>query len=277
MHYLCHLLNELGEEAKIWPAKKNFRDGTLTSWIKSFRFFVRKNIFKRYITGPKFNCPVASQRDIQNSIVIYPEVISGNPLKSKSIVRWMLYFPKYDFSDINIYPNELHFSYKKNFANERSQCHEKSSLRIAWLNDSIYFRTNFKERYGTCYTARKSEIIPASEDLEDSICIDNLSHAKVAKLFNERKYLICFDKDTFFIQLAITCGCIPVVIPQKNMTKEQWRPEKAFSYGVAYGWDDIGWALETRPQRLEMIEGIRRENILNVRNFINQTQDFFVK
>jgi hypothetical protein len=36
-----------------------------------------------------------------NAVIVYPEIIDGNPLKAKSIVRWLLYKPKFHNPNAN--------------------------------------------------------------------------------------------------------------------------------------------------------------------------------
>ncbi len=73
LHRLCDLLNKQGERAYIWLW------GGQSQPHKS-------GICER------FNTPFAKLSDLSdNTIVVYPEVVSGNPLKAKNVVRWLLY------------------------------------------------------------------------------------------------------------------------------------------------------------------------------------------
>jgi hypothetical protein len=63
LHFLCHSLNEIGYESNIFIYEES------------------------KLVNPLFNTP---QGLIQDSIVIYPEIIVDNPLKADKVVRYML-------------------------------------------------------------------------------------------------------------------------------------------------------------------------------------------
>lgn len=81
MHRLCHKLNEIGETAHISTG----------------------------ITNPKWNTPYQEWPN-PNDIVVYPEIIYGNPYKASRVVRYVLFYPgqnggdlKYDWSEMIVY------------------------------------------------------------------------------------------------------------------------------------------------------------------------------
>lgn len=275
LHYLCHLLNELGYQACIWPSQKPFPDGSLRAWMGSVAYWVRRHLFRRYRTGPGFLCPVAGRQDLKDAIVIYPEVIAGNPLHADHVVRWMLYMPEHDFSDVSRYPDEMHFYYQQVFATSKTQCRPGQQLSLMWWNERVYRQTNMGQRTGTCYVHKKGSDIPLSHDLTDSICIDRLSHKEIARVLNEKQFLVCYDTHTAYMWFAMLCGCTPVVMPRPGVSKEQWRAEEEGRLGIAYGWDDVPWAVATRQQGLEVIRKRGNANLEMVRRFVRSSQDFF--
>jgi hypothetical protein len=275
LHYLCHLLNQMGCQASIWPSKKTLPDHRPSTWLRALGYWFKQHIFRRYRTGPGFNCPIATRADLEGAIVVYPEVIADNPLRAKHVVRWILFKPENDFSDRDRYAGEMHFCFQKAFNTEKVQCPDEHIFMLRWWQDGVYEQTHWGERQGTCYLRRKGKDVPISHDLTDSICIDDLSHSEKAKVFNQRKYLVSYDPYTTYVHFAVVCGCIPVIVPLEGVSKEQWRPEVEMRYGLAYGWDDVPWAVQTRQNRLDWMAKSKAEDTHKVHHFVTRTQTFF--
>ena len=53
--------------------------------------------------------------DNSDTVVIYPEILKGNPLKAKHVARWILYFPGANGGDKTYDANEFVFTYKQEF------------------------------------------------------------------------------------------------------------------------------------------------------------------
>ncbi|WP_371061288.1 hypothetical protein [Rhodosalinus sp. 5P4] len=102
MHNLVHELNRMGERAFPWKAAPIYKPGRrqrLRNWLRP----------EPLVTNPMLNTPVARRRDLSaDSIVIYPELVRGNPLNARYVVRWLLYKPgllyPFDFG-----PGEMFF------------------------------------------------------------------------------------------------------------------------------------------------------------------------
>ena len=95
LHKLCAMLRDLGYEAMIWPSRKPLlRElATLKGLKRHIRWYTK--VLPRHLTGKEdikspYNLAVAGNADIKNSVVIYPEVIKGNPLRAGKVVRWSL-------------------------------------------------------------------------------------------------------------------------------------------------------------------------------------------
>jgi hypothetical protein len=72
------------------------------------------------------------------------------------------------------------------------------------------------------------------------------------------------------------CGCISIVVPDPNVTKEQWLVGSRLSkYGMAYGEEDIPRALETLPLLFEEINKMNLEMDEQVIKFTEHCQNYF--
>ena len=87
-------------------------------------------------------------------------------------------------------------------------------------------------------------------------------------IFNQTEKFYSYAPHTMFTTYAALCGCIPVVVPQKGVSREAWRPEKDF-FGVAYGdgVDQITWARNTRDELLKACDDEKAKQDLMVSNF----------
>jgi hypothetical protein len=74
---------------------------------------------------------------------------------------------------------------------------------------------------------------------------------------------------------AALCGCIPIVVPDPNMTKEAWVPDERDRYGIAYGEEDIPWAISTRDKLLARVRVVREEQDALVRTFVRKCREAF--
>jgi len=240
MHKLCDLLNNNGFESYLMPI--NIRDD----------FYICSD----------YNTPIISQNildNIEDTIVVYPEGIHGNPLNAKNVVRWILGpplqkdFETYSKSDLIYWYMDYYYI---DFLGQK-----ENKLFITEFHDDIFTNINYK-RQGSCYTIRKAtpKILVHPEN-SYFISFDSAGDLiNLANLFNKTEKFYCYDNYTFLYTQAAMCGCISIVIPDRIKTKKQWlEGSKLNKYGVAYGEDDISRALKTLPLLFEEIEKIKLE------------------
>ncbi len=271
LHELVHALNTLGEQAYLWPMKPIFRQ----------RFHNR--IFNR-IFPPPFQCnpqldtPVARRSDIdEKTIVVYPEIVPGNPLQARHVARWLLYKPgerhPYEFTE-----GELFFR-----AFEKADLPELTGGApelFLWKINRIYRNENRPDRSGVCYLLRKGaykERIPETE-VPGAICIDDLGPAEINDIFNRCEVFYSYDEATMYSQYAAICGCLSIVVPGEHASREEWAAQHdLYRYGVAYGIEDAGHALATRDKVLGMLEEKEKAGLDTVRSFIALTKERFAR
>ena len=82
------------------------------------------------------------------------------------------------------------------------------------------------------------------------------SKSTIVEFFNKYTYFVSYDPLTFLSIIAALCGCVSVVYPIDGISKKEWVKMTALNeyleynnldyfYGVAYGMEDIGWAIST--------------------------------
>jgi hypothetical protein len=66
------------------------------------------------------------------------------------------------------------------------------------------------------------------------------------------------------------CGCIPIVIPDDGVTKEEFiKKSPVNKYGVAYGFDDMEHAISTIHLVKPYLEQTEKEGVDSVIKFVN--------
>lgn len=277
LHQLCNRLNNLGYQALLWPLFKPIFDTQrpFKSLYLFFRYF-RKTLKYGYAINSKLNTPIATYEDLMGSIVVYPEIVVGNPLNAERVVRWLLHKPGFNNGGkIAFGGNDLFFYYDKAFDDSRFNHNPENLLHIISQRKDIYNVTNNEKREGTSYLLRKGNKRRIVHDITHSILIDGMSHEETAKIFNQTEFCISYDTYTMYAVYAIMCGCIPIIIPEEGISKEEWQPIEENRYGMAYGFDDIEWAIETRPLLLERLEKQERESNESVKRFVEKSKVFF--
>jgi hypothetical protein len=276
LHRLCDLLNREGCAAVLWPEKRPAFDPShpLSSGWRVFRHFRRRKN-RLFATWPGFDTPPARQSDLRNAIVVYPEVVDGNPLNATRVVRWLLHKPGFHTGRSRYGPGDRFFFYQKAFDDPTVNPHGDNLLKTVFVRDDVYRRVNFGERRGTCYILRKGKGRRIVHDLTDSVLVDDLSHAALAEVFNRVQTCISYDSYTMYSMFAALCGCVSVVVPEEGVGKEQWYPDPRDRYGLAYGFDDVDHAVRTQPLLLPRLK--EQESLANesVRSFIARCGEYF--
>jgi hypothetical protein len=280
LHYLCHLLNESGRSAYLYPAERlplKVVTGT-RRYLSIGRYFAKQLLRHRfrYRTYARWNTPVSFRSPGENTIVVYPEKIPGNPLAAKNVVRWLLFGPgKHPESEV-FGERDLRVHFQEAFRQSSlSPELDGGLLRISWLPDDIYFQSEEEPRLGTCYMVRKGAGRPIIHDTTDSLLVDGLPHEELAEVFRRKVYFISYDPYTMYSRLAAMCGCIPVVVPLPGVAKEQWRPEPELRLGIAYGFDDVDWAVQSRALLLRWIADEKRLQQKHVSEFVSRVASHF--
>ena len=300
LHYLCKLLNNLGYKAQIYlTGKKNdpimfnnligFFSGLISIFphklkrtivriifflLKDTRILEKSTLLK--LEKILHNTQYLYLRPNNNTIVVYPEIIGGNPLMAKNVVRWLLNKPGYITSKIDYNKDDLFFYYQEVF-NDLNFNPNKNCLTVSYIKSNIYKQYNFKKRTGRCYIIRKGKKRSDLPETFDGPIVDSLPDNELVKIFNQFEYCISYDQYTMYSIYAALCGCISVVMPVKGVTKEEWQPKEEFRYSIAYGLNEneIDFAKKTKYKLEEYLDSIDVENVKQVENFIHICAEYF--
>ncbi len=306
LHKLCKTLSELGYDAKIfycWPFVKwcENHDASLKNkllflitWLKYTLCSILKEIIsavipekymgdylKGKLKGYLYRQVKGTKRHWlpwvrNNTIVIYPDIVYGNPLGATNVIRWFLYFNRYN--DENAYgKKDLFICYREVF-NDSKLNPRCLTVYISDYDKELYRRVNCEKRKGNCYIIRKGR---NREDLPqklDGPIIDNLSEIEIAECFNKYEYCISYDSQTFYSTLAAICGCISVVALEVGKERKDYLGDDDTRYGIAYGFSDeeITRAINEIELLKSELCSIEENNKNNTRKLIDYCKEYFI-
>lgn len=197
LHQLCHVLNQRGEEAYIAFGNvtlPQLRTPKLTKTI----------VEEHFLTG-------------RTPIVLYPEVVHGNPFKAPLVARWMLNKPGHLGGDSDYHEDEILFHFDEWIV--PTELKEKSyRLTTVAVNPNIFNTGKIEtRRKGQCYFANKylafGGKIPTDLSHAKSLCLDvSLSQDELADIFRSTEVLYCFEQSSI-IPEALACGCPVLLVP----------------------------------------------------------------
>lgn len=276
LHELVHALKARGEVAALWPMKP--------LPIKDVRSRVQaavKNIFHSslkpaFSVNPDLDTPVAKSDDLQpETIVVYPEITLGNPLKSANVVRWLLYKPGLQFP-YSFGRNEMYFRVGE--ITDIPEITGGATDLFLWKVNSVYRNEKRSNRCGNCFIVRKGANKARIPETANAIQIDGLAHEAIARIFNECEVFYSYDEATLYSQYAAICGCLSVIVPGMYASREEWvKNHELGSVGVAYGLTDLEHARTTQHQVIDLLREQELRGMSTVDRFIAMTQERFQK
>jgi hypothetical protein len=285
LHKLCSLINNMdGFESFMVPLFSD-RVGDSSNLFKKYLSPVKSYInykFKPYKTNPSFDTPVfkGDLSDLDDYLVIYPEITFGNPLKSKNTVRWLLHQPGFHTNDIYYGAGELYFKFNSainDFFFPGSTL-SQNELKVIHYPTELYNKKSIpSQRTGDCYAIRKGKGKELGTDLNNAVKIDGKSNVEVAAIFKKSKRFISYDTYTAYSIFAVLCGCESIVIPDEGVSKEEWYPNTTDRYGIAYGTDykESKHAVDTAYLVERHVFDEEKKSISNIKVFLCEAKCFF--
>ncbi len=212
-----------------------------------------------------------------NTIVIYPEIISNNPLNAKNIVRWILLELGIEMplSHANSWgKNDYIYHWESSMDTNRKQ------LCCPYFNN-IFKNENKKPRTETCYMIKKGRLIHKNINFihpNNSIEIkENTDLTEIKNIFNKCKYFYCYDPNSMYIIYAAVCGCVPIIYPIKDISANTYFSSRLMNHkgtiynkGMVYGnnINDINKELQTIHDCEEYYKNLFDMFKITVNNFL---------
>lgn len=298
LHKLCKMLEDKGYDARIYYTDSfNYSKKRVIQrikfMIKTIRFIIvdtfllicvkiigkeklkANSLFNGYAYYQVKGCkrkklPIVDK----NTIVVYPEVVRGNFLNAEKVIRWFLYFNNY-LTDSEYYDENDKFICYRQIFNDWNLNPDGNNIYISSYDLELYKQTNYGIREGCCYIIRKGSTRKDLPTEFNGPIIDKFSEIEKVEMFNKYKYCYCYDTQTAYVDIAALCGCIPIVVPEKGKTRLDYLKKGDHGYGVAYGKDEIQYAIKTREKLIEVYKEKEIENNQNIDKFIKLCKQYY--
>ncbi|MDR3352476.1 MAG: hypothetical protein LBO00_05635 [Zoogloeaceae bacterium] len=196
LHYLCHILNELGYEAYACACSSEQTNPHLRTPL------LTQEIVKRHRDAGRV--PIA----------VYPEVVPGNPFNQDVVARWLLNRAGHLKGHKDFAPDELTFYWHELFLDGEKNAEK---LFVPVLDRRIFNSKGAspENRQGFCYYAHKY-LMKGGKVAEHllqngiSLCQDiPRSPEEIAQILRASRVLYCYEPSAIGGE-ALLCGC-PVV------------------------------------------------------------------
>lgn len=134
-----------------------------------------------------------------DDIVIYPDIVRGNPLNARHVVRWQLYHPRHPTA-----PGDRVFYYVPTFG-------PGPYLRVTDPRLDVFpYYEREPDRRGMCWTWRKAERqgwAPKDRPLNGFEITKGLTLAETFNVFTCCRRFVTYDNATFLAVQARLTGC----------------------------------------------------------------------
>ncbi len=271
LHLLCHNLNLNGVPAYLIVTDNYIQNDEDLLGLDFLTPILNRTILENHFKNDR------------KPIFIYPEVIKGNPLNAKCVVRYVLNYPGLLGGDEIFDKNELCFAYSKELA--RATGISDRVLFIPTSNINIFHPPRDEvSRQGTCFYASKYKTIHNGELFEttkDSIEITRQPTDQtpefVADLFRKSEFFYTYE-NTALATEATLCGCPAVFLPNPHL-EGIIASDELGSDGYAWGTskEDLERAQKTVKNAFENYQSTIQTFYRQLDDFIDETQLFSIK
>lgn len=286
LHLLCHMLADLGYDARVFRLRSDVQHVSIPcsrqEFLRNYLTFANRKT-KQVLDsqeGSVKGCVLTDWPYVDDdTIVVYPEIVFGNPLAAKHVVRWFLNINRFKAKYVGLQPygeDDLFICYMKVFNDyQLNPCCRKVTLQH--FNHDVYKRWNYGHRKGNCFLIRKG---CNREDLPSTlpgVIIDDLSEKEKVEVLNKCEFFYSFDPQTAYSMVAAVCGCVSIVIPEPGKCREDYTGGEIKGLGIAYGTskEELEFARNTYKDLEALIDSFEVNNQNNIRKFLVYCQEYF--
>ncbi|MEK7344202.1 MAG: hypothetical protein AAB176_00785 [Pseudomonadota bacterium] len=212
LHELCTALNQIGEQAGLLlitegsQAAQNFKFG----YSADAQFHDPNGMHHDYFTG-------RSLQEIsdytRNAVVIYPDIVQGNPLGASRYATYVLGFPKFEID------SEFVISYSSSYISN-PDCilykpfvseHMHNRGTVHWSQRSLCLTYIGKgQEYADCHLVPNTLLVERDWPRDKQ---------QLALLLRQCKYFYSWDCLSATNIDAVLCGAVPVLMQDKQLPR----------------------------------------------------------
>ena len=138
----------------------------------------------------------------ENAIIVYPEIVPGNPLEIKNVVRYVLNYPGLLGGNKEYHPSEFIITHHPIFYPDAFK------LTIPWIDKALFFDDNSAKTQDCCFVykgGRFREFPEAEGTVEINMSYPETKE-ELANLLRTTKTLYSFDDCSSILGEAQLCG-----------------------------------------------------------------------
>ncbi|WP_051107473.1 glycosyltransferase family 2 protein [Curvibacter lanceolatus] len=257
MHMLCHVLNRLGEEAYVFTSEVNPDLNTPT---------VTEDVVRRHLQAGR------------EPIVVYPEIVSGNPRRAKSVVRYVLNVPGLIGGDKTFADTELIYAYGQNLLPANAP--PDNVLFFPSVDSSLFNNRDNPldaQRQGILvYPGRHLNALKEHPELAHGTVITSTwpaSRSELAALMRRSEMLYCFESTAIALE-AVLCGCPAVVLRSPLFDGNAISSAELGREGMAFSDapEEIDYARRTVGQMQATYQRLEEAFWVKLQQFIRDSQ-----
>jgi O-antigen biosynthesis protein len=201
---------------------------------------------------------------LENSIGVYPEITWGNPLNTKTVIRWILNTPGKIRGPLEYPETDILFSFSELFNVFNLP---KDRILFFPILDTELFKDEKQPRTEVTFYVGKgwrSSFLSETAQAKEISKYENQTGLK--DILNKSKIMYCYDNITAMTEIARLCGSPVIIIPNGEFTKEQYNNHE-------FGWNGLGWG--EMPESFDSKKF--RETYLEVRETFYKKLDGFIE
>lgn len=167
---------------------------------------------KPHLQGYKYIKKISNELK-NNAIVVYPEIVFGNPLGFQNVARYVLHYPGVLGGAAQFHHSEVIFTHNKDFFPQAFL------LTLPWIDETIFYEDD-SEKVQDCYFVYKGGKFREAEETKGLLEI-NMQYPKTPKeladLLRKTKTLYSYDACSSILDEAVLCGAIVKIITQDGV------------------------------------------------------------